>query len=334
MNPASIASPSNTSNAKVRQYCTPAPSSHVSHINTTSATGVHPHVPTSQGASSLHGSATTPNLKRRPHERTVSPPNPHLLRVITVSPPRKKINVPQTVFCSLDTEQLCEGLKVGGGADWDVERGIRLYPVLSFNTLKRTIVFNQQNENIHFYSIPTPSLETMLSKKNYSFTISAAQSTIGQLTIDGSHANLIGIGAFKTAHPGWLTLTSTSPTATGLEASMSCQYVVVKRPFFYVNTSGKTPSNVPALDDTTKIKKFLTKIGCYSLVDEMQKLFREANVMYWAKCLLKLTYDFVDRSVASFLHSSLLMTLLIGLWWHTLSLLHLSSLVYALLMQD
>ena len=174
----------------------------------------------------------------------------------------------------------------------------------------------------------------MLSEKNYSFTISAAQSTIGQLTINGSHTNLIGIGAFKTAHPGWLTLTSTSPTATGLEASTSHQYVIVKRPFFYVNTSGKAPSNIPALDDTTKIQKFLSKIGCYSLVDEMQKLFREANVMYWAKCLLKLTYDFIDRSVVSFLHSSLLMTLLIGLWWHTLPLLHSTSLVYASSMQD
>ena len=257
-----------------------------------------------------------------------------LIRAITVSPPRKRINAPQTVFSSLDTEQLHEGLKVGGGADWDVERGICLYPGLSFDTLKHIIVFNQQNENIHFYSIPTPSLETMLSEKNYSFTISAAQSTIGQLTIDGSHANLIGIGAFKTAHPGWLTLTSTSPTATGLEASTSHQYVIVKQPFFYINTSGKAPSNVPALDDTTKIQNFLPKIGHYSLVDEMQKLFREANVMYWSKCLLKLTYDFIDRSVVSFLHSSLLMTLLIGLWWHTLPLLHSTSLMYASLMQD
>ena len=119
----------------------------------------------------------------------------------------------------------------------------------------------------------------MLSEKNYSFTISAAQSTIGQLTIDGSKANLIGIGAFKTAHPGWLTLTSTSPTAMGLEASTSHQYVIVKQPFFYVDTSSKAPSNIPALDDSAKINKFLLKIGCYSLVDEMQKLFCEANVM-------------------------------------------------------
>ncbi|KIM58808.1 hypothetical protein SCLCIDRAFT_16688 [Scleroderma citrinum Foug A] len=32
----------------------------------------------------------------------------------------------------------------------------------------------------------------------------------------------------------------------------------------------------------------------------MQKLFCEANVMYWGKCLLKLTYDFIDRSLAAY----------------------------------
>ncbi|KAG2028798.1 hypothetical protein BDR03DRAFT_1019335 [Suillus americanus] len=41
------------------------------------------------------------------------------------------------------------------------------------------------------------------------------------------------------------------------------------------------------------------KIARYSLAKELSKLFREANVLYWAKSLLKLTYDFIDHCIAS-----------------------------------
>ena len=81
----------------------------------------------SQGTSSLLHSgirSATTNLKCRSHEQTVSPnPNPHLLHAITVSPPWKRINAPQTVFSSLDTEQLREGLKVGGSVSQSVDLG-------------------------------------------------------------------------------------------------------------------------------------------------------------------------------------------------------------------
>ncbi|KAG1844288.1 hypothetical protein C8R48DRAFT_550281, partial [Suillus tomentosus] len=41
------------------------------------------------------------------------------------------------------------------------------------------------------------------------------------------------------------------------------------------------------------------RIGRSTLIDEMPKLFREANVLYWAKALLGLVYDFIERAVAS-----------------------------------
>ncbi|KIO04835.1 hypothetical protein M404DRAFT_142121, partial [Pisolithus tinctorius Marx 270] len=36
---------------------------------------------------------------------------------------------------------------------------------------------------------------------------------------------------------------------------------------------------------------------CYALQDESNILYREANALYWAKALLQMTYQFVDRAV-------------------------------------
>lgn len=40
------------------------------------------------------------------------------------------------------------------------------------------------------------------------------------------------------------------------------------------------------------------KIEHFALVDELPKLFREANVLYWATALLGLVYNFIDRVIA------------------------------------
>ncbi|KAG1750360.1 uncharacterized protein EDB91DRAFT_1024717, partial [Suillus paluster] len=92
----------------------------------------------------------------------------------------------------------------------------------------------------------------------------------------------IGIGGFKTAHAGWLTLMS--PPTAGL-GSRAQHDVVVKRPFYKVY-----PKSTPASLDY--------RIGRFALTDELPKLFREANVLYWAKALLGLVYNVIDRAVA------------------------------------
>ncbi|KAG1807525.1 uncharacterized protein BJ212DRAFT_1485636 [Suillus subaureus] len=76
----------------------------------------------------------------------------------------------------------------------------------------------------------------------------------------------IGIGGFKTVNAGWLTLTA--PPRTGLGS------VAYHKAGPY-------------------------KVSWYLLIDELQKLFREANILYWSKSLLKLTYNFVDHSITS-----------------------------------
>lgn len=109
-----------------------------------------------------------------------------------------------------------------------------------------------------------------------------AESSIGQLTIDTSMEGFIGISGFKTAHTGWLTLTASPRTGLG---SVPRHKVVVKRPFYKVFP--------------TAMKAGPYKVGRFALADELPKLFREAKVLYWSKSLLQLTYNFIDRSIAS-----------------------------------
>ncbi|KAG2344992.1 hypothetical protein BDR05DRAFT_856565, partial [Suillus weaverae] len=90
-------------------------------------------------------------------------------------------------------------------------------------------------------------------------------------------------GGFKTAHTGWLTLMAPPEIGPG---SVAHDKIVVKRPYHKVFTTPTTTTGP-------------YKIARYSLVDEISRLFKEANILYWAKSLLKLTYDFIDRCVAS-----------------------------------
>ncbi|KAG1780739.1 hypothetical protein EV702DRAFT_964224 [Suillus placidus] len=91
------------------------------------------------------------------------------------------------------------------------------------------------------------------------------------------------MGGFKTAHPGWLTLTP--PPISGF-GSVSRHEIVVKRPFHQVY-----PHDV---------SQGPFKIGRFPVADELPKLFKEANVLYWASSLLQLTYDFIDHRLASY----------------------------------
>ncbi|KAG1893352.1 uncharacterized protein F5891DRAFT_1196492 [Suillus fuscotomentosus] len=171
-----------------------------------------------------------------------------------------------SAFHSPDRDLLKEVLKIGGGANLNVKQ-----------------VFGLHSESVQFHPIPTRDItDLLLHKQHHSFLVDTAESSIGQLTIDTSTDGFIGIGGFKTANAGWLTLTA--PPKTGL-GSVARHKVVVKRPFEKVFP--------------TAMKVGAYKVGRYSLVDELQKLFREANVLYWSKSLLKLTYDFIDRSIAS-----------------------------------
>jgi hypothetical protein len=140
-----------------------------------------------------------------------------------------------------------------------------------------------QNKNIQFYSIHTRQLNDLLKYTQYhSFSVDNADSSVGYVSVDMSPEGRIGIGRFKTAHPGWLTLMS--PPTSGL-GSQAHHDVVVKCPFYKVYPKG-TPAS------------FDYRIRRFALANKLPKLFREANVLYWAKVLLGLVYDFIDRAMA------------------------------------
>jgi hypothetical protein len=143
-------------------------------------------------------------------------------------------------------------------------------------------VLDTYTEHIQFYPIPTRPLADILKNVKYrSFALDSSQSIIGQLTVNASRRSMLGAGGFKTAHPGWLSLVPLTKSGLG---SIAGQTVAVKRPFHKVFPSVESP---------------LYKIGRYSLADEIPKLFREANVLYWSNSLLQLTYAFIDRCIAS-----------------------------------
>ncbi|KAG2114132.1 hypothetical protein DEU56DRAFT_919630 [Suillus clintonianus] len=188
-------------------------------------------------------------------------------RALPPSPPHKKIAPTDVVLCSPDRDNLKAALRSGGIANLNVKK-----------------VFEKQNETIHFYPIPKRPLTEILRNEDYrSFTLDAAESWVGQLTVDVSHDGMIGMGGFKTAHPGWLTLTP--PPVSGF-GSAARHEIVAKRPFHPVYPQGVSTGPF--------------KIGRFPVADELPKLFREANVLYWASSLLQLTYDFIDCRLASY----------------------------------
>ncbi|KAG6370500.1 hypothetical protein JVT61DRAFT_11413 [Boletus reticuloceps] len=110
---------------------------------------------------------------------------------------------------------------------------------------------------------------------------------------DISEAALIGYGGFKTAQLAQLTLSPLRPNGIGSEP---CQDIIVKR--FYIPS--KKADQLPAVNDPKDDPKrsLAKRFPRLSVPDELEKLYREANILYWAKSLLQLTYDFIDRAIS------------------------------------
>ncbi|KAG2134217.1 hypothetical protein BD769DRAFT_1665245 [Suillus cothurnatus] len=188
--------------------------------------------------------------------------SPKLAPAQVVAPPGAPPGAP---FRSPNRNDLMQALRSGGTANLDIAQVLDTYV-----------------EHIQFYLIPTRPLADILKNVKYrSFILDSSQSITGQLTVNASTRSMLGAGGFKTAHPGWLSLTPLTKSGLG---SIAGQPVAVKRPFHKVYLPPGSP---------------LYKIGRFALADEIPKLFKEANVLYWSNSLLELTYAFIDRSIAS-----------------------------------
>ncbi|KAG2128311.1 uncharacterized protein EDB93DRAFT_1256762 [Suillus bovinus] len=196
-------------------------------------------------------STRAPSLSaKRMHVRSVSDSHSS-----TMSPPRKK--AAPLVYKGSDglrlpsRDYLRVALKYGGSTNPDAS----------------SKVFDRHHEDVQYYPIPTRSLTDILKMPKYhTFELNISDSHIGQLTIDVPLHSMIGISAFKTAHPGWLTLSLIIPSGLG---SRSQHPVVIKRPFF------RPPS------DSGRRRH------CHT----------QDHVMYWAKSLLDYTYNYIDHHI-------------------------------------
>ncbi|KAG1894208.1 uncharacterized protein F5891DRAFT_1195475 [Suillus fuscotomentosus] len=119
-------------------------------------------------------------------------------------PPHKKLAPaqvvpPRSLFSSPDRSDLKQALRSGGTTSLDVAQ-----------------VLNTYTEHVQFYRIPTRPLADILKNVKYrSYTLDSSQSIIGQLTVNASICSMLGAGVFKTAHPGWLSLTPLMESGLG-----------------------------------------------------------------------------------------------------------------------
>ncbi|KAF8128376.1 hypothetical protein EV363DRAFT_1451773 [Boletus edulis] len=102
---------------------------------------------------------------------------------------------------------------------------------------------------------------------------------LGHVHLDVSTKSLVGVGTFKTAQIAHLMLSPLRPASLG---SLLNQSIIIK--WSYIVTGDKTAQSGPPFVYS-------------SLEKEANQLYREANIMYWAKALLKLTYNYIYCAV-------------------------------------
>ena len=98
----------------------------------------------------------------------------------------------------------------------------------------------------------------------------------GRVRLDFSADALVGVGPFKTMQTAHLMLSPLRPADLG---SINNQPIVIKRSYIGTDCIAAAP------------------FVCPSLGEKANRLYHAANIMYWAKALLKLTYDYIDRAI-------------------------------------
>ena len=142
-----------------------------------------------------------------------------------------------------------------------------------------------------YYPIPTPRFVEILNNPNMcAFKLDHVDSYSGQLLFNTSAEAVLGVGGFKTAHSAQLILSPLASSGLGL---LPRHMVVLKQPYYRVDADG----DANATQEKHSASKKESKFKCYVLAQELLKLFREANVLYWAKSLMQVTYKFIDHCI-------------------------------------
>lgn len=125
----------------------------------------------------------------------------------------------------------------------------------------------------------------MSSDKFQGFACDPVDAASGSLLIE--NGTYLGIGTFKTAQPGFLTLIHLTTDGLGQKPN---EGVAVKR--MYVRRSKPTEAN----PDGWSITRLMAS-------DEFRKTLMEANVLLWAVSLMTFTYSFIDHFIQNSPHS-------------------------------
>lgn len=158
------------------------------------------------------------------------------------------------------------------------------------------LVLRVRVEPVNFYPIPARNLDELIgtldlgakcqtevdersgARLNATFDIKSAERFSGHLRIDLSPDSIIGQGAFKTAQAVQLTL---APLRTLGLGSVPNHAVAAKWPYINMDAASLGPPYLRL------------HVG-----DETKRLYREADILYWAMALLNMVYTFIDGSVA------------------------------------
>ncbi|KAI6158240.1 hypothetical protein BKA82DRAFT_32801 [Pisolithus tinctorius] len=135
-------------------------------------------------------------------------------------------------------------------------------------------ILKQKFEPINFYPIPTCDI-TELIRGNDTFDINKINSLSGTILVTHSSHDIIGVGAFKTAQCARINIFGSAANSLGSTPNAE---IVLKRP--YDVAQGGPP---------------YTRL---TLHEESIKLVREANILYWSKALLNMTYNYIHHCVS------------------------------------
>ncbi|KAJ7099420.1 hypothetical protein B0H15DRAFT_546283 [Mycena belliarum] len=133
-------------------------------------------------------------------------------------------------------------------------------------------------ERVQFFQVPHRPLKDLLSGANFQgFACSPASAAQGSLGME--HDQYLGIGTFKTAHAGYLSLIHLTKDGLGTKPN---EAVAVKR--MYVRCSKPTESK----PNGWVINRLMP-------MDEFRKTIMEANVLQWASSIMTFTYSFIHH---------------------------------------
>jgi Alpha-kinase family len=142
------------------------------------------------------------------------------------------------------------------------------------------------SEMVKLYQIKEQRFNDLISSQKPSFVLESDAVLHGILSFNPK-APPLGIGMFKTAHFGQLSLTPLATDGLGISAN---QHVAIKRPYRRNIGRGKEVDidMLPPRD-----------LGRFAFDTELKKVLSEANLLYWASSLMAFTYDFIARDIAA-----------------------------------